>query len=358
MEGRVFDAQVVLSPTDSPRGKLLSQYVCARITRLDDVDFGLFDWDRHNTLYYFALNADEQIYLRYGGRDPQSPITYLDLESIELALEKGLELHKLYQDGKLPKTERGAPIFARDFPLLVKRTIGSNACVECHLVADYRNQHRKLDGTINRIRDMYRSPDIRTIGIELDIPKGLLVKTAEGAAQEAGMTPGDRITALNGTTVWTFGDFQYHYDKVDRQASEVRITVDRKERPVELTVALPDFWWLTDLTFRHWSIEPRMYFASRPLTEAEKREHGLDVEGFASEVTTVESTAALLKSHELQKGDIIFGIDGVQRDEIANSADLYIRLRKTAGETYTLDVIRDGQRLQTPLKTFKMGFRK
>jgi hypothetical protein len=106
MEGRVFDAQVVLSPTDSPRGKLLSQYVCARITRLDDVDFGLFDWDRHNTLYYFALNADEQIYLRYGGRDPQSPITYLDLESIELALEKGLELHKLYQDGKLPKTER------------------------------------------------------------------------------------------------------------------------------------------------------------------------------------------------------------------------------------------------------------
>ena len=53
MEGRVFDAQVVLSPIDSSRGKLLSQYVCARIIRIDDVDLGLFDWDRHNTLYYF-----------------------------------------------------------------------------------------------------------------------------------------------------------------------------------------------------------------------------------------------------------------------------------------------------------------
>jgi hypothetical protein len=358
MEGRVFDAQVVLSPTDSPRGKLLSQYVCARITRLDDVDFGLFDWDRHNTLYYFAMNADEQIYLRYGGRDSRSPTTYLDLDSIELALAKGLELHELYKEGKLPKTERGEPLFARDFPLLVERTIGRNACVECHLVADYRAQHRELDGTIDRIRDLYRSPDIRTIGIYLDVPKGLVAQEVKGAAQEAGMVPGDRIAALNGTAVWTFGDFQYYYDKVDRGASEVRITVDRAGEPLDLTVSLPEYWWLTDLTFRHWSIEPRMYFASRPLTEAEKREHGLDPAGFASEVTTVESTAALLKSHELQKGDIIVAIDGVERDEVANSAELYIRLRKTAGETYTLDVIRNGERLQTPLKTFKMGFRK
>jgi S1-C subfamily serine protease len=60
----------------------------------------------------------------------------------------------------------------------------------------------------------------------------------------------------------------------------------------------------------------------------------------------------------LQKGDIIVAVDGVQRDEAANTADLYIRLHKMAGETYTLDVIRDGQRLQTPLKTFRMGFRK
>ena len=40
---------------------------------MDDVDIGLFDYDRNNTLYFFALNADEQIYFRYGGRDSQSP---------------------------------------------------------------------------------------------------------------------------------------------------------------------------------------------------------------------------------------------------------------------------------------------
>ena len=44
--------------------------------------------------------------------------------------------------------------------------------------------------------------------------KGLVVKEARGAVQAAGMKPGDRIAAINGTAVWTFADLQYHYDKV------------------------------------------------------------------------------------------------------------------------------------------------
>src|SRR6266540_6756153 len=99
MEGREFDAQVVLSPKSSPRGKLLSQFVCVRITRMDDVDIALFERDWNNTLYFFIMNADEQIYMRYGGRDSKSPDTYLNLESLELAAKKGLELHRQYQQG-------------------------------------------------------------------------------------------------------------------------------------------------------------------------------------------------------------------------------------------------------------------
>ena len=72
----------MLSPKNSPRGKLLSQYVCARITKMDDIDIGLFDRDWNNTLYYFILNADEQIYLRYGGRDSEAPDSYLNLSSL------------------------------------------------------------------------------------------------------------------------------------------------------------------------------------------------------------------------------------------------------------------------------------
>ena len=41
------------------------------------------------------------------------------------------------------------------------------------------------------------------------------------------MKPGDRITGWNGTAVWTFGDLQYVYDKVDRKATHIQVTVDR-----------------------------------------------------------------------------------------------------------------------------------
>ena len=61
MEARVFDAQVVLSPKNTKRGRLLSQYVCVRITRNDDADIALFERDWNNTLYYFAMNADASV---------------------------------------------------------------------------------------------------------------------------------------------------------------------------------------------------------------------------------------------------------------------------------------------------------
>ena len=83
MEGRIFDAQVVLSPKDSPLGKVLSQYVCVRVTRMDNVDVRLFDRDWNNAIYFFVLNGDEQIYMRYGGREPQNPDTYNSLESLQ-----------------------------------------------------------------------------------------------------------------------------------------------------------------------------------------------------------------------------------------------------------------------------------
>jgi len=348
----------VLSPKDSPLGKQLSQYVCVRITRMDNVDIGLFDYDRNNAIYFFILNADEQIYMRYGGRDSQSPDTYLDLSSIELAAKQGLELHRQYQQGALPKAERPKPMFPREIPLLVERTFARNQCVECHLIGDFQNIQRERDGTLDKMMHLYRSPDIKTVGIFLDVPKGLIVKEARGAAAAAGMKPGDRIAKLNGTPVWTLGDLQYYYDKVNRTAERVYIAVDRNGQPVDVTVALPQRWWWTDLRFRQSSIEPRLYFEDRPLSETDKRKHGLKPDGFASEVKFVAEFAKLMKTHELRVGDIVFGVDGVETDPAANSAELFMKLRKTAGDSVTLDVLRDGKRMKMPLKTSRMSFRK
>jgi len=338
-------------------GKQLSEYVCVRVVRMDDVDVGLFDRDWNNTLYFFLLNADEQIYMRYGGRDAASPDTYLDLSSLELALQQGVELHRKYLSGGAKPVTRPKAIFPREIPLLVKRTFMQRQCVECHLIGNFQNLQREQAGTLEKLTHLYRSPDIKTLGITLDVPKGLVVKAAGGAVQAAGMRPGDRITGWNGTLVWTFGDLQYVYDKVDRKATHIPITVDRNGESAVLEITLPPRWWWTDLRFRQSSVEPRTHFEDRALTEEEKRKFGLKPEGFASQVKYVADLAKVMKTHDLRVGDIIVGVDGVETDEFADTADLFIKLRKTPGDTAILDVLRDGKRTRMPLKTFRMNFR-
>ncbi|MBY0502478.1 MAG: PDZ domain-containing protein [Bryobacteraceae bacterium] len=329
-----------------------------RITRLDAIDVGLFEHDRNNAIYFYALNADEQIYWRYGGRDSASAETYLHTDSLVQALQKGLDLHRRYLAGDLPKTARAKPIFPREIPLLVKRTFDNNQCVECHLVQDYQNMHKELDGTLDPVRDLYKSPDIKTLGIYLDIPQGLLVREAKGAAIAAGMQAGDRIAAVNGTPVYTFGDLQYQYDKVDRKADRLELTVERAGKPAKLTIDLPTRWWWTDLRFRQSSVDPRLYFEDKPLAPEDKQLLGLKASGFASEVKYVSDFAKVMQAHELKVGDVIVSVDGVESDPLAHTAELYLKLRKPVGSEVTLLVLRGGEKMKMPLKSSRMSFRK
>ena len=153
----------------------------------------------------------------------------------------------------------------------------------------------------------------------------------------------------------TFGDLQYQYDKVDRKAAKVTVQVDRGER---LQIALPARWWWTDLRFRQSSVDPRLDFEDRPLSAEEKSKLGLPPDGIASQVKYVSDFAKIRKTHDLRTGDIIYSVDGVERDEIANTAELFLKLRKKAGESATLGVIRNGQRIQMPLHSYQLSFRK
>ena len=349
----------MLSPANSARGKLLSQYVCVRVIRMDDVDVNLFEYDRNNPLYFFLMNADEQIYARYGGRDSAAVDSYLNLDSLELALAKGLELHGQWRKGAWKSaTPRPAPRFPREYPLLVQRTFAQGQCVECHLIGDYQNIHRQLDGTLDKRKHLWRSPDFKVIGITLDIPKGLVVKQAAGEAAAAGLMAGDVIRSWNGARVWTFADAQYAHDMLDRAAREVKVVVERGGAEREITIQLPLRWWLTDVRWRQSSVDPRVYFDDRPLTEAEKRERNLPAESFASMVRRVADMARLMKTHELAVGDVIVAVNGVDRDPDANTAELYLRLRTKPGDTVQLDVLRGGERIKVPLRSLQMSFRK
>jgi S1-C subfamily serine protease len=211
---------------------------------------------------------------------------------------------------------------------------------------------------------MYRSPDIKNLGIHLDVPRGLVVGEARGPAAGAGIRSGDRIVAIGDRSVLTFGDLQFYYDKTPRDGERIQLTGARQseqgdqEALVPLQLDLPHQWWRTDLGYRYWTVEPLVYYESRPLSEEEKAEHGLPIGGFASRVTSDGARGSRVAVHDLQVGDITFSVDGVETDDIADSTDLFIKLRKTAGDTVKLGVIRDGKKLEVPLRTRRQSFRK
>jgi serine protease Do len=348
----------VRADLSTPLGDLLSQYTRVRITDMTNIDIGLFDYDRHNALYYFILNADEQVYMRFGGRDARGPNVYYNLDSFQLALQKGLDQHGLYENGKLQKSSRPPARFPRDIPLLQKRIIKWGRCVECHLIDDYDLQEREKAGTLDRRRDMFRFPDIRRIGIDLDIPKGLEVNHATGPAQEAGMLPGDLIIGIADQPVLTFADLQYEYNKVDRDAKQVAIKVERGGKQISLSIGLPPEWWWTDLYYRFLTIEPLVYFENRPLTTKEKASLGLDPAGFASEVVKIDPSADALGIHKLELGDIVFEVDGITKDPQIQNCRLYMKLTKRAGDVIHVKVLRDGKIMDRQINSERQFYRK
>ncbi len=323
-----------------------------------NMDIGLFEYDRHNALYYFIMNADEQIYMRYGGRDARSPDFYLDPDSFELALQQGLTQHRLYTSGKLDKAPRPTPRFPRDIPLLQEHIIKWGRCVECHLIDDYDLQEMEKAGTIDRVRDMFRYPDIRRIGISLNVPKGLEVENVAGPAMSAGMLPGDVIAEISGVSVFTFADLQQEYNNVDRAANHVAVRVRRGGTDMLLVVELPTEWWWTDLYHRFLSIEPLVDFQNRPLTTEEKESRGLDPMGFASEVIEIAPAAHALAIHDLEVGDILFQVDGVTKAPQTQNIRLYIKLTKHAGDILRVKLLRNGKVLDTEIHSERQAFRK
>ena len=326
---------------------------------MNRIDVGLFDFDWHHSIYFFIVSPDEQIYLRYGGRDAVSADSYLDLDSFALALRAGLEEHERWVAGELPARPRPPPFFATELERLRVQEVERGRCVECHMIGDYRAAARERDGTLDKRREMFRSPDIRDLGIHLDVPKGLAVERAEGAAMVAGLLPGDAIVNFGGRRVLTFGDLLHAYDGLDRNAGRLPLTVERAAAgPVDLQIELPPQWWVSDITYRYWSIDPQTHLTTAPLTGARKRDLGFDPEGFACEVTRVNPRADVLNLHDLRPGDVIYSVDGVEADPAVFDCLVYLRLNVSAGEEVDLGVLRDGVRTEVTARTHRQRFRK
>ena len=322
------------------------------------MDLAKFDFDRHNAVYYFIINSAEDIYLRFGGRNTISADAYLDLKSLELALALGLAEHEKFSAGKRPADPAASPLFPRDVAGLRENVVMRNRCVECHHIAHFQTTVAEKFGKLVKKRDMFRYPEFERLGIQIEIPKGLVIKEASATAARAGLRPGDLIQSLNDHRVLTVADLQYRLNQVDRESKTLSISVLRKGQSVSHQIDLPTDWWFTELLHRNLTVNPLVYFDEEILAQEERNTLNLPAGNFASRITNIPVEALLEEAHTMEEGDIIIAVEGQVRDPLGLGAKIHIKLNHKSGSVLKVTVLRDGKELILPLKTSRLVFRR
>lgn len=314
------------------------KFVRVRLVKIAGMDLRRFEFDYDVTWYAFFLNADETIYGRYGGRDAADPEGRLSLAGLRYALERALEMHR---QPPRPVTLDGPPLRAEDYPAARRH----RGCIHCHNVNEFRRAAEQAAGTWSR-DSLWVYPLPENIGLVLEKDQGDRVRTVlpRSAAQQAGLRPGDRLVRLNGLSVASFADVSYALHKAPAQGS-IPIAWERDRRQYSADLVLTPGWRKTNITWRPSVLDllPSLPVVGDELTAAEKRALGLAPDQAA--LRQQERVHESLQRIGLRGGDILIGIDGQTLNGPGDQLLAYVRRNYLVGDVITLNILRDGQRL-------------
>ncbi len=136
---------------------------------MNGVDLSRFEFDYDTTWQAFFLDADLNIYTRYGGRDEKGADNRLSKESLLTTMSEVLEVHRRRS---VPAGRTDLDLHPRpqtsttpeDIPLLKAAHQG---CVHCHQVQEYRLLQAFRDGRFAR-QQLFGFPLPESIGIRFD----------------------------------------------------------------------------------------------------------------------------------------------------------------------------------------------
>jgi S1-C subfamily serine protease len=238
------------------------------------------------------------------------------------------------------------PLFVEEYP--AAKRLRKGECIHCHQVYEFQRAARKEAGQWHH-EDVWGYPLPENIGLHLDVDRGdrLRAVTPDSPAGRAGLRAGDILCTVNGLRAASFADVQY---ALHRAPSRGRLPVSwqtgREKKTAMLELA--DGWRKTNLTWRPSLLDilPSLTLYGEDLSAEEKKTLGLSPKrlGFRQQ----KPVHALAKAAGVREGDVIIGIDSQTMEMTMLEFLAHVRKNYLVGDRITLNIIRDGKRLDLP----------
>ncbi len=214
---------------------------------MNGVHINRFEFDYDTTWNSFFLDADLNVYSRYGGRDAGEPDARLNKESLIQTMNEVLEVHA----NREARQAAGEAVFQtvdpdvktpEDMPLLQQNHRG---CIHCHQVREYGLLQSFHDGQFTR-RELFPFPLPENLGVNFDLQHGHRIDQVEpgSPAEQADLKPGDVITQVNNVPVHSEYDFRWALHRAaDQQPLAVKLERQAKAVEVVTTNVTPTGPW-------------------------------------------------------------------------------------------------------------------
>lgn len=319
------------------------QFVLLRITRMRGVNLSVFDFDYDLTWMGFFLDADLNVLGRYGDRDAGDADARVSLAGLRYTMNRALAAQSFARPAEDPRPPR----FVED--LTAARRLPPNACVHCHQVYDLRRESLQLAKQWS-LDELWVYPLPENVGLTLDVDRGDQIARVvpSSAAARAGLRVGDRLVRADGRGVASIADFQYALHRAGN-ATKLAVVWLRDGREQTATLELVEGWRKTDISWR-WSLrglDPAPPLRGYDLTTDEKAALALGPKRLAFRQGPFVAAAAAAAG--VRQNDVVIGLDDKELAMTARQFGAYVRLQYKVGDRVTINLLRDGRRLDVAL---------
>lgn len=315
-----------------------------RLTRIDNTDLNLFEFDYDLTLMYFFLDADGKVYGRYGGRDGKDADNRQSLAGLRATMLSVLEMHGREAKAFAPRSVAEARTI-REIP----GGAGGGRCLHCHQVKEILNRKIVSDGEWSR-DSVWRFPLPENVGVRLSVDRSHTVEKVlpDSPADSAGLKVGDRIVRVGAVPVHSFADVQFALDKAPAKG-KIDVAWSRDGTISTGTLTLGENWKKVDVSWRASMrrLIPTMPLYGDDLKADERKVLGLTEGQLAfRQSKTVSATA---REAGFQAGDLVLGLEG-QKQELDMIGFLrFVEREYLVGDTLKIAVLRDGKAMTITL---------